>query len=201
MSLTLTPVQHIGEFYQRKIGSPSKFNWFSCGCPIKDDKGNFIVKLNEDALFFDIITGNTYQMKDVDCPIILANNSNNKHKIRWLGKWCVDNTEKLSSECSLLKHIHTTYRPAKKLGYCGVGYETDMCTGYPDLICEGSVIIIDNKKVKRVKQCPYIKYAIEHYKCLSKVIKDFPSLQVLKDSKGGQLSLSLRQVIFENKIA
>jgi len=200
MSLILTPVQTSnGTFYRRKLGDNSNFNWFTCGCPVKDKKNNYVLRLSEKVQFYDTESGLTYKAKDDGCNLLLISNVHNKKKYSWLGKHCSDDTEQLSSTCSLLEHTESAYKYASRIGYCGVAYKSDTCTGFPDLICEGSVVIIDKKYMKRIRTCSYVTYAKNHRSYLKKVIPDFPSATQLNTLNDGELSKKLRELIFAQR--
>ena len=153
----------------------SNFNWFLCGRPYTDEKGNKVVDIGRYVSFFDLSSGKSYHITyDVieDYGKCLVKIINNKDTI---------NEEALIA-------IKENYR-----GVAYLGEATKDCSC--DLICENAEITFDSRVIEESKKCPYIDFALSHYLYCKEKTSDFPSKEEIIKSNCGEMSLKLRKIM------
>jgi len=179
-----------------------KFNWFLCARPFRDEKNNYVVDVGRYTSFFDKSTGKTYHVKfdateKEPCLLLIASDPRNKSLYSELNLLCHDNKQELSLTCSLRKNIDKAYNLSKRLGYCGVAAKVvaskDSCKC--DIVCNEVQFLFNRNVVEESKKCPYIDYAKSHETHLRENIKDFPSVDFIKNAKPGKDSLILRTIL------
>jgi hypothetical protein len=144
-----------------------QFNWFFCGRPFIDKKGNKVIEIGSNSLFFDTLTGKTFHIKNnTEKCILKINNSQNNIKNAILEGYCGV----------------AIYKKCKKLKEC-------------NFLCENAVFIFKSTVLERSDKCPYIRYAINHNTYLKTRIKNFPSKEILERAKPGQISLKLKKML------
>lgn len=151
-----------------------EFNWFFCGRPFIDKKGNKVIEIGAKCLFFDTITGKTYHIKG--------------------------NEDKDNSQKCILKITNTsTQNIVKKSvleGYCGIAsYKKCNNSKKCDFICKNTILIFKSAMLEKSDKCPYIRYGINHNSYLKTKIKNFPSKENLERAKPGQISLKLKKML------
>ena len=150
------------------------FNWFACGCPLTDKRGNRIIKVSRYNKFFDMNTGKSYYTdSDNDsCDLLIVEKS---------------------------KIDDNTFKEIQK--YCGFAIKTDGCYER-DLVFENVKFYFNSEYIIESTSCPYIEYAKSREKYLRKLgLPGFPSVKELKNAKPGVMSLKLKKILkpyFEN---